>query len=142
MQHIEKAMAETLANIQAERYNNNKKNPASSPQPGEYTQNQWQHSPQQWTQDTHLQNSNCPSRYGTQDDPPLQQPSEYHNTGNQMQSKHQFQEQVTQRGQEYQAQQIQERSKCIHVKIHNFKKANLEYIVSSDNPSQEEIETL
>jgi hypothetical protein len=37
MQRIEKATAKTLAKIQAERYDNNKKNPASSPQPGEYT---------------------------------------------------------------------------------------------------------
>jgi hypothetical protein len=137
MQRIEKATAKTLANIQAKRYNNNKKNPASSPQPGEYTQNQWRYSPQQWTQDTHSQNSNCPSQYGT-----LQQPSEDQNNGNQMQSQHRFQEQVTQRDQEYQAQQIQECSKRIHNKIHNFKKANLENIVTSDNPSQEEIGTL
>jgi hypothetical protein len=59
-----------------------------------------------------------------------------------MQSQHRSQERVAQPNQEYQAQQIQERSKHIHDKIHNFKKANLEYIVSSDNPSQEEIETL
>jgi hypothetical protein len=35
MQRIDKATAKTLANIQAKRYNNNKKNPVSSPQPGE-----------------------------------------------------------------------------------------------------------
>jgi hypothetical protein len=82
-----------------------------------------------------------PACNDTQDKSFLQQPSEDQETDPNPKPKHRFQERVAQRDQELQEQYIQERSARVHDKIHNFKKANLEYIVLQD-PSQEEIETL
>jgi hypothetical protein len=72
----------------------------------------------------------------------LQQPTEDKDDVTHTRTTNRFQESINQRDKEYRAQQIYERSKRIHDKIHNFKRANLKHIVSHDNPSQEEIETL
>jgi hypothetical protein len=71
---------------------------------------------------THMQNSNHPSRYGIQDDPPLKQPLEDQNNANQMRSQHQFQERVTQRDQEYQANKFRNAANASTTRYTTLKK--------------------
>jgi hypothetical protein len=78
----------------------------------------------------------------SQNDPLLQQPSEDSDKGVPTKPPNRFQERVQQRDQELREQHIYERSDKIFDKLHSFKKAQLDYIVSESNPSQEEIEML
>jgi hypothetical protein len=108
--------------------------------------NQWRAGPTQWTPENQSQTSTrtmSQTQYpATQNNDILQQPSEdtEASTGNKVPNR--FQERVQQRDQEIKDQQIRERSDRIFDKIHTFKKAQLDYIVTDVNPSQEEIEML
>jgi hypothetical protein len=143
-QGLEKTAKAILDSLQADQYTSKK---SCSPLTQETQPNQWRQTQNNWSPDQsqpsgcyNLQTSN--TNFGTQEDIHLQQPSEDKDNVTHTRTTNRFQESINQRDKEYQAQQIYERSKCIHDKIHNFKKANLKYSVSHDNPSQEEIETL
>jgi hypothetical protein len=125
---------------------NDRKRKTPSTQMGATHPNQWRSSPHPWTPDSQNQHSQRPhsqqTQYGSADDTQTQPPQDTYDNNNATQKPNRFQERVNQREQEIHDEQIMARSERIHDKIHNFKKANLEYIVSPDNPSQDEIETL
>jgi hypothetical protein len=129
-----------IAQIQMAGENNMEHKTGGTPRQDTPPNTQEQQNPTQWTQANPTQppySATSQTHPSESQDMYLQQPSGMH-----QRPPNRFFERVQQRDQEIRAQHIQERSDKIFDKIHNFKKAQLDYIVSESNPSQEEKEML